>query len=100
MQTKYICCCICWLICSPLAVAKDVSAQQAGVEYAQNEMDDAEQKYQNKLRRVADLEKRLDLVKKELAENRQQLQVAQDEKDAAQKKLIRAQELLDRAWQQ
>jgi len=85
MQTKYIFCFICWLVSSPLALAKDVSAQQAGVEYAQNEMDDAERKYQNKLKRVAELEKRLELVKKELADSRQQLQAAQEEKDAAQK---------------
>jgi septal ring factor EnvC (AmiA/AmiB activator) len=99
MKIKYLVCFICCLACSPLALAKDVSAQQAGVEYAQNEMDSAEQKYQNKLRRVADSEKKLESVKKELADNRQQLQAAQEEKDAAQKRLTRAQELLDQAWQ-
>jgi hypothetical protein len=47
-----------------LAQAKDVSAQQVGVEYARENMEKAEAEHKDNLKRVSDSEKRLAECKK------------------------------------
>ena len=54
-----------------LAQAKDVSAQQVGVEYARGNLEKAEAEYKDNLQRVSDSEKRLADAQKRLAEDRQ-----------------------------
>ncbi|BCK88239.1 hypothetical protein MIZ01_2040 [Sideroxyarcus emersonii] len=82
------------------AQAKDVSAQQVGVEYARGNLDKAEAEHKDNLRRVADSEERLAEAQKRLAEDRQKAEASKKSLDEARAKYTRAQELLDQAWKQ
>lgn len=83
-----------------LAQAKDVSAQQVGVEYARGNLDKAEAEYKDNLQRVSDSEKHVTEVQNRLAEDRQKAAASKKSLDEAKAKYTRAQELLDKAWKQ
>jgi hypothetical protein len=83
-----------------LAQARDVSAQQVGVEYARENVEKAETEYKNNLQRVAASEKRLSEAQKALAEDQQKAVVSKKNLEEFQAKYTRAQELLDQAWKQ
>ena len=85
--------------------AKDVSAQQVGVEYARENLEKAETEHKDNLRRVADSEKnladaqkRLVEAQKRLADDKKKAEVSKKNVEEAQAKHARAQELLDQAW--
>ncbi len=83
-----------------LAQAKDVSAQQVGVEYARGNLEKAEAEHKDNLQRVSDSEKRLTDAQNRLAEDRQKAVASKKNLDDAKVKYTRAQELLDKAWKQ
>lgn len=80
--------------------AKDVSAQQVGVEYARENMERAEAEHKGNLQRVADSEKRLTEAQKRLTEDQQKAAASKKSLDESKAKYSRAQELLDQAWKQ
>jgi predicted nucleic acid-binding Zn-ribbon protein len=82
------------------ARAKDVSAQQVGVEYARENMEKAEVEHKGNLQRVADSEKRLSEAQKRMAEDQQKAAASKKSLDESKAKFTRAQELLDQAWKQ
>ena len=82
------------------AEAKDVSAQQVGVEYARSNQEKAETDYKDSLQRVADSEKRLADAQKRLAEDRQKAADTKKHLDETKAKYVKAQELLEQAWKQ
>jgi exonuclease VII small subunit len=81
-----------------LAQAKDVSAQQIGVEYARGNLDKAEAEYKDNLQHVSESEKRLTEAQNRLSDDRQKAAVSKKNLDEAKAKYSRAQELLDQAW--
>ena len=83
-----------------LAQAKDVSAQQVGVEYARGNLDKAQAEHKANLQRVSDSENRLADAQKRLAEDRQNAADSKKKLEEAQAKYERAQQLLDQAWKQ
>jgi predicted nucleic acid-binding Zn-ribbon protein len=83
-----------------LAQAKDVSAQQVGVEYARENLEKAEANHKDNLQKVTDSEKRLADVQKRLEEDRQKAAASKKDLDEANAKYVRAQQLLDQAWKQ
>jgi chromosome segregation ATPase len=83
-----------------LAQAKDVSAQQVGVEYARGNLDKAEAEHKDNLQRVSDSEKHVAEAQNRLAEDRQKAAASKKSLDEAKAKYTRAQELLDKAWKQ
>lgn len=83
-----------------LAQAKDVSAQQVGVEYARENLEKAEAEHKENLKQVSDSEKRLADAQKRLEEDRKKAVASKKSLDEANDKLIKAQELLDKAWKQ
>lgn len=83
-----------------LAQAKDVSAQQVGVEYARGNLEKAEAEHKGNLQRVSDSENRLAEAQKRLAEDRQKAEASKKNLDEAKAKYVKAQELLDQAWKQ
>jgi len=87
------------------AQARDVSAQQAGVEYARHEVGKADELHKANLEELHDAEKVL--AKRKKAFELQAIKVAGDRKKAklskrsltaASKKLKKAQAILDQAW--
>lgn len=82
------------------AQAKDVSAQQVGVEYARENLEQTEAEHKGNLQRVADSEKRLADAQQRLAEDRQKAAASKKNLDEANAKYVRAQQLLDQAWKQ
>ena len=89
-----------FLLMTSLAQAKDVSAQQVGVEYARGNLEKAEAEHKDNLQRVSDSEKRLADAQNQLAIDRQKAVVSKKNLDEAKVKYTRAQELLDKAWKQ
>ncbi|MBI4808711.1 MAG: hypothetical protein HY799_07190 [Nitrosomonadales bacterium] len=83
-----------------LAQAKDVSAQQVGVEYARENQAKAETEHKGNLQRVAESEKNLADAQKRLVEDRQKTEASKKKLDEASAKFLRAQELLDKAWKE
>ena len=83
-----------------LAQAKDVSAQQVGVEYARGNLDKAEAEHKDNLQRVSDSEKHVTEAQNRLAEDRQKAAASKKSLDEAKAKYTRAQELLEKAWKQ
>lgn len=83
-----------------LAQAKDVSAQQVGLEYARENQEKVEAEHKGNLQRVADSERRLADARKRLEEDRQKAAASRKELDEANAKYVRAQQLLDQAWKQ
>jgi len=82
----------------PLAQAKDVSAQQVGLEYARQNLETAEAEHKDNLQRLADSEKRLAEAQKRLAEDKQKTEDSKKVLEGAKVKHQKAQELLDQAW--
>ncbi len=89
-----------FLSMTSLAQAKDVSAQQVGVEYARGNLEKAEAEHKDNLQRVSESEKRLTDAQNQLAVDRQKAAVSNKNLDEAKVKYSRAQELLDKAWKQ
>jgi hypothetical protein len=83
-----------------LAQAKDVSAQQVGVEYARENLERAEANHKDNLQKVTDSEKRLADAQKRLEEDRQKVAASRKDLDEADAKYVRAQQMLDQAWKQ
>lgn len=80
--------------------ARDVSAQQVGLEYARGNLEKAEIQHKSNLQQVADAEKRLIDAQKRLEESRQKVQASKQALDEANVKHVKAQELLDKAWKE
>lgn len=83
-----------------LAQAKDVSAQQVGVEYARENLEKSEAEHKGNLQRVAESEKSLAEAQKRLTEDRQKAEASKKKLDEASAKFVKAQELLDKAWKE
>lgn len=95
------------LVCASVAQARDVSAQQAGVEYARQEVDKANSQHQSDLRDVADAEKLLEQRKKayeqqtkQLADDRKKAELSKKRLQEANAKYGKAQAILDQAWKE
>lgn len=95
------------LACGPVAHAKDVSAQQAGVEYARQEVEKANAQHKSDLDEVADAEKLLEQRKKayelqvkQLADDRKKAELSKKRLQEANAKYSRAQAILDQAWKE
>jgi len=85
---------------SSLVHAKDVSAQQAGAEYAREALLKAESEHQDNLKKVAESEKELAEAQKQLSEDRKKAEGSKAKLDQAKAKSDRAQALLEQAWKQ
>ncbi len=85
---------------STLVHAKDVSAQQAGVEYAREAMLKVESEHQDNLKKVAESEKELAEAQKKLAEDKKTADASKAKLDQAKAKFDKAQATLDQAWKQ
>ncbi len=81
-------------------LAKDVSAQQAGVEYAREAMLKVETEHQDNLKKVAESEKELAEAQKQLAEDKKTADASKVKLDQAKAKFDKAQATLDQAWKQ
>lgn len=85
---------------SSLVHAKDVSAQQAGVEYAREAVLKIDAEHQVNLKKVAESEKSLAVAQKQLAEDKKKADTSKASLDLAKAKLDKAQTVLDAAWKQ
>lgn len=90
-----------------IAQAKDVSAQQAGVEYARQEVEKADAQNKSDLREVAASEKLLaqrkkafELQTKQLADDRKKAELSKRRLQEANVKYGKAQAILDQAWKE
>ncbi len=97
--------CLCSL--ASAAQAKDVSAQQAGVEYARQEVERAEAQNKSDLDDVAAAEKLLEqrkrafeLQTKQLADDRKKAELSKKRLQEAKLKYNKAQTILDQAWKE
>lgn len=89
----------------PAVQAKDVSAQQAGVEYARQEVERADVQNKSDLDDVAAAERLLEQRKrafeqqtKQLADDRKKAELSKKRLQDAKLKYNKAQVLLDQAW--
>ena len=89
------------------AQAKDVSAQQAGVEYARQAVEKADAQNKTDLKEVAEAEKLLEQRKKafeqqtkQLADDRKKAELSKKHLQDANEKLNKAQTILDQAWKE
>lgn len=80
--------------------ARDVTAQQVGLEYARENLEKAELEYKEARQRVADSEKRLADAQARAEADRQSAATSRKNLDEASAKHVRAQQLLDQAWKQ
>ncbi|MFA7399668.1 MAG: hypothetical protein WCZ98_04215 [Sideroxydans sp.] len=85
---------------SSLVHAKDVSAQQAGVEYARDAVHKLDAEHQDNLKKLAESEKELADAQKQVAEDKKQVEASKVKLDTAKAKLDKAQSILDQAWKQ
>jgi hypothetical protein len=85
---------------SSMVHAKDVSPQQAGVEYAREALLKAEEEHRVNLKKVTESEKDLAEVQKHLAENKKAAEGSLKNVEQAKSKFDKAQALLDQAWKQ
>jgi exonuclease VII small subunit len=85
---------------TPLAQARDVTAQQVGLEYARENLERAELEYKEARQRVTDSEKRLADAQARVEADRQSAATSKKNLDEAGAKHVRAQQLLDQAWKQ
>ena len=90
-----------------MADAKDVSAQQAGVEYAHQEVDKADVQHKADLKEVSEAEKLLEQRKKAfeeqtkvLADDKKKAELSKQRLQDANSKLNKAQTTLDQAWKE
>jgi hypothetical protein len=93
------------LAVSQVAQAKDVSALQAGVEYARGLVDKAQVTHKDNLinvtyseKQLAEVQKRLEDAKKKLETDKKNANLSKLQLDEANAKLTKAQNLLDEAW--
>jgi hypothetical protein len=98
---------MCLLSLASVAQAKDVSAQQAGVEYARQEVERAEAQNKSDLDDVAAAEKLLEqrkrafeLQTKQLADDRKKAELSKKRLQEAKLKYNKAQAILDQAWKE
>jgi hypothetical protein len=87
--------------------AKDLSAQQAGVEYARQEVEKSQVQHKLNLKEVDDAVKLLEQRKKEyeqqarqLANDRKNAELSKQRLQEANAKFTKAQALLDQAWKE
>jgi hypothetical protein len=92
---------------SAVAQAKDVSAQQAGVEYARQEFEKADVTHKANLKDVADSERLLAQRKKayeeqikQLLNDRKKAELSKQHLQEANAKYSKAQAILDQAWKE
>lgn len=90
-----------------IAQAKDVSAQQAGVEYARQEVEKADAQNKADLKEVVEAEKLLEqrrkafeLQTKQLADDRKKAELSKKRLQEANAKYGKAQAILDQAWKE
>ncbi len=90
-----------------VAQAKDVSAQQAGVEYARQEVEKADAQHKSDLKQVSEAEKILEQRRKafeeqtkQLADDRKKAELSKQRLQEANSKLTKAQAILDQAWKE
>lgn len=95
------------VVFASMAQAKDVSAQQAGVEYARQEVEKADAQNKADLKDVAEagnlLEQRkkaFELQAKQLADDRKKAELSKKRLQDANVKYGKAQALLDQAWKE
>ncbi len=87
-------------VLAPSANAKDVSAQQAGLNYALQQMEKSEAEYKADAQKVSETEKLIEQKKKQLAEEQKKAEASKKSYVEAKEKLAKAQEILDRAWKE
>lgn len=80
--------------------AKDVSAQQTGVELAREGWLKADAAHQANLKKVAESEKKLAEAQKQLEADRKQASASKAALEQAKARLDQAQANLDRAWKE
>lgn len=87
--------------------AKDVTAQQAGVEYHRQEFEKADAEYKANLKEVEDSKKLLEERKKQyddqvkqLASDRKKTELSKQHLQEATVKYNKAQAILDKAWKE
>lgn len=92
---------------APFAQAKDVSAQQAGVEYARQEAEKADAQHKSDLQDVDEAErvleqrkKAFELQAKQLADDRKKAELSKKRLQEANVKYSKAQAILDQAWKE
>jgi len=90
-----------------MAEAKDVSAQQAGLAYAQQEVDKADAQHKANLKEVSEAEKLLEQRKKAfedqtkvLADDKKKAELSKQHLQDANIKRNKAQTTLDQAWKE
>jgi hypothetical protein len=88
------------LAAAPVVHAKDVSAQQAGLNYALQQMEKSEAEYKADAQKVTETEKAIEQKKKQLAEEQKKAELSRKNYLEAREKLAKAQEILDRAWKE
>ncbi len=88
-----------------LAQAKDVSAQQAGVEYARQEVEKANAQHKADMKDVSDAEillsqrkKAFEQQTKQVADDKKKAEVSKKKLEEANAKYSKAQAILDQAW--
>lgn len=85
---------------SSMVHAKDVSAQQAGVEYARDVVQKIDAEHQDNLKRLAESEKELAEAQKQVADDKKLVEASKVKLETAKAKLDKAQSVLDQAWKQ
>lgn len=84
----------------PFAQARDVSAQQAGLNYALQNMEKAEAEYRADAQKATDTEKLIEQKKKQLAEEQKKAELSRKIYLESKEKVSAAQAVLDRAWRE
>jgi len=88
------------LAAAPVAHAKDVSAQQAGLNYALQQMEKSEAEYKSDAQKVTETEKVIEQKKKQLADEQKKAELSRKSYLEAKEKIAKAQEILYRAWKE
>jgi membrane-bound lytic murein transglycosylase B len=98
---------VCLSLCSSVVRARDVSAQQAGVEYARQQVEKADAQLKSDLSDVDDAEKLLEQRRKafeqqskRLADDRKKAALSKKNLQEANVKHAKAQAILDQAWKE
>jgi hypothetical protein len=83
---------------APLALAKDVSVQQAAYNNALQKMERSEAEYKSDAQAVTDTEQVIEKKKKQLAEEQKKAELSKKKYMEAKESLEQAQAELDKAW--
>lgn len=83
---------------APMAQAKDVATQQAGVEHARHEMESAKSAYDADVRQVARTKSALEQQKKQLAGEQKKAAQSRKRYLEAKARYGTAQSAMDKAW--